>query len=403
MPPKKAKGQLNHQMLSLTARMEDLQTQLEASGVAQMEDLQRQLMAQQSQMLEQRLSILQATEQVTKYRQCLEVLNGCMMRMSLGTQTITQELGLPRKTPAHIPELADLLANLGGARASSSGAQVSQLEASGERAAKQGRSSRPSIAPAAASSASLSVFTPMLRSAFPPTPPSSSGPMDVSPPSPPKALALTVGGPQVALPAKPSRPTPELALEAGPGATPDVQPEVLQEGAAPLAAPAESPAAAEPSPTRGDKAEAPRYEGPKRTGGYSEQAQHFKLIHKSAVHKCIWVGEWSPASPTKHPDWQAFFEANKTMATEEIQILEDPFFEKEEAQKLALWFKPIRWGLCNGDGVNDYAGKMFQGWMGPNTFLGLVSNRVTPPQPRRKWSRRSPSFSIRRCQIPAQK
>ena len=43
-----------------------------------------------------------------------------------------------------------------------------------------------------------------------------------------------------------------------------------------------------------------------------------------------------------------------------------------------MWFKPIRWGLCNGDGVNDYKGRMFQGWMGSNCFLSLVSNRVPP-------------------------
>ena len=80
-----------------------------------MEDLQRQLVAQKTQMLDQHLSILNATEQVTKYRQCIEVLNSCMMRMSLGTQAIAQELGLPHKAPAHIPELAELLLNLGGA------------------------------------------------------------------------------------------------------------------------------------------------------------------------------------------------------------------------------------------------------------------------------------------------
>ena len=68
--------------------------------------------------------------------------------------------------------------------------------------------------------------------------------------------------------------------------------------------------------------------------------------------------------------------ANKHLAAEEIQIRENPVLEKDEAPKLASWLKPIRWALINGDGANGYAGKLFQGWMGPSTFYGMVAQKV---------------------------
>ena len=106
---KDAKGKLQQQMLSQTARMEDTQAQLEAAGVSQLEDLQRQLVAQKTQMLDQHVSILQATAEVAQYRQCVEVITSCMQRVSLGTQAISQELSIARRHPAYIPDLADLL------------------------------------------------------------------------------------------------------------------------------------------------------------------------------------------------------------------------------------------------------------------------------------------------------
>ena len=52
------------------------------------------------------------------------------------------------------------------------------------------------------------------------------------------------------------------------------------------------------------------------------------------------------------------------MAEESTAIQENPSLEKDEAEKLALWLKPIRWGLCNGHRVNSYTGHMFLAWMG---------------------------------------
>ena len=71
-----------------------------------------------------------------------------------------------------------------------------------------------------------------------------------------------------------------------------------------------------------------------------------------------------------------FFEAQKHMATDVIHITKDPVLEKDEASKLAAWFKPVRYALCNGDGVNDYSGRIFHGWMGSNLFLALAHNRL---------------------------
>ena len=128
-----------------------------------------------------------------------------------------------------------------------------------------------------------------------------------------------------------------------------------------------------------EKTEAPKVKPP-RAASYPDPTEKFQLIHKSVVHKSIWVGKWNHQSPLRLPGWAAFFEANKSMATDPISATPDPKVEKSEAQRLAQWFKPIRWGLCNGDGgINEYKGRMFHGWMGSTTFPGLVSQKVTPP------------------------
>ena len=67
------------------------------------------------------------------------------------------------------------------------------------------------------------------------------------------------------------------------------------------------------------------------------------------------------------------------MAVTQVAALHDPKVEKDLAQKLADWFKPARYGLCNGDGVNDYSGKMIQGWMVSDMFMALATLKISPP------------------------
>ena len=74
-----------------------------------------------------------------------------------------------------------------------------------------------------------------------------------------------------------------------------------------------------------------------------------------------------------------FFLANKHTAVTQLAVLNDPRIEKDSAQKMAEWFKPVRYGLCNGDGQNDFTGRMLQGWMGSDCFLNLVSIKLAPP------------------------
>ena len=79
----------------------------------------------------------------------------------------------------------------------------------------------------------------------------------------------------------------------------------------------------------------------------------FQLIAKAYLHRHICVEEWSLESPTRLPGWFELFQANKHMAATQLAVLHDPKVEKDLAQKLAEWFKPVRYGLRNGDGVND--------------------------------------------------
>ena len=80
----------------------------------------------------------------------------------------------------------------------------------------------------------------------------------------------------------------------------------------------------------------------------------FKPLRKSIVHKHIWMDRWSPDHPTNKSGWKDFFEVNRHVALDPAQIHENPSAEQGEALKLALWFKPARAAMCNGDGVNDY-------------------------------------------------
>ena len=40
-------------------------------------------------------------------------------------------------------------------------------------------------------------------------------------------------------------------------------------------------------------------------------------------------------------------------------------------------FKPILGALINGDGINDYRGKMFHGWMGSNVLHAMGDNEIS--------------------------
>ena len=111
---------------------------------------------------------------------------------------------------------------------------------------------------------------------------------------------------------------------------------------------------------------------------YPEGAR-FQLIPKAFLHRHICVEDWTLESPTRQQGLMEFFHANKHMAVTQLTVMHDPKVEKDSAQKLAEWFKPVRYGLCNGDGVNDYTGKMLLGWMGSDTFMMLTSLKLAPP------------------------
>ena len=107
-----------------------------------------------------------------------------------------------------------------------------------------------------------------------------------------------------------------------------------------------------------------------------DAATHWRPIHKSQVHKSIWVEEWHAESPTKLEGWTAFFEANQQCARDEVHIHGNPVREKDEALRLAIWLKPIKWALFHGEGVTDFRGKMLHGWMGSQTFYHLATHQT---------------------------
>ena len=94
----------------------------------------------------------------------------------------------------------------------------------------------------------------------------------------------------------------------------------------------------------------------------------FQLIHKSIVHKHIWVERWSRDFPGGLQGWAELSAANKHMAADPIQIYENPSVEQGEALKLATWLKPVRAAPRNGDGVNEYMGQDRQ-WMAGLQYL----------------------------------